>query len=115
MIFHNESNYDYHFIIKNLAKEFQRKFNGPGRNTEKKSFQFQWQKKLKDLIKMENKLQKPFLTNYNLLIAQDLCQAYYQILLIILLNDFIKSNAKMDMIIKNVKHIEISSKIVNAV
>ena len=41
MIFHNESNYDYHFIIKNLAKEFQRKFNGTGRNTEKKSFQFQ--------------------------------------------------------------------------
>ena len=64
---------------------------------------------------MENKLQKPFLTNYDLLMAQDLCRAYYQILLIILLNDFIKSNAKMDMIIKSVKHIEISSKIVNAV
>ena len=38
MIFHNGSNYDYHFIIKDLAKEFQRKFNGPGRNTEKKIF-----------------------------------------------------------------------------
>ena len=39
---------------------------------------------------MEKKLQKLYLTDYNLLPAQDLWQAQYQILSIILLKEFIK-------------------------
>ena len=39
---------------------------------------------------MKNKLQKLSLTDYKLLTAQDLWQPYYQILLIIFLNEFIK-------------------------
>ena len=35
MVFHNESNYDYYFIIKELAKEFEGEFNCLGENTEK--------------------------------------------------------------------------------
>ena len=62
---------------------------------------------------MENKLPKPYLTNYNLLAAQDLLQADYQILLIFLLKELIKLNANMGMIIKNVKHMELNTKIVN--
>ena len=34
-------------------------------------FQFQQKKKLQKLVKMEKKLQKPYLTDYKLLIAQD--------------------------------------------
>ena len=49
---------------------------------------------------MEKKLQKPYPTDYNSLIAQDLLQAHYQILLIILLKEFIKLNPNMDMTIK---------------
>ena len=64
---------------------------------------------------MEKKLQKPYLTNYNLLIAQDLCQTHYQIFLIILLKEFIKSNANMEMIIKNVKRGELNTTIVSKV
>ena len=33
--FHNGSNYDYHFIIKKLANEFEGKFECPGQNAEK--------------------------------------------------------------------------------
>ena len=33
--FHNGSNYDYHFIIKELADEFEVQFEGLGENTEK--------------------------------------------------------------------------------
>ena len=33
--FHNASNYDYHFIIKDLASELVSKFECLGKNTEK--------------------------------------------------------------------------------
>ena len=39
---------------------------------------------------MDKKSQKSYLTDYNLLIVQDLEQVYYQILLIIMLKEFIK-------------------------
>ena len=35
IVFHNRSNYDYHFIIKELAKEFKKQFTCLGENTEK--------------------------------------------------------------------------------
>ena len=35
IVFHNGSNYDYHFIIKELAKEFKKQFTCSGKNTEK--------------------------------------------------------------------------------
>ena len=34
VVFHNGSNYDYDFIIKELANEFEGKFECPGENTE---------------------------------------------------------------------------------
>ena len=33
VVFHNGSNYDYHFIIKELAKEFKSQFDYLGENT----------------------------------------------------------------------------------
>ena len=35
MVFHNGSTYDYHLIIKELAKEFKGQFECLGKNTEK--------------------------------------------------------------------------------
>ena len=35
IVFHNGSAYDYHFIIKELAKEFESQFEYLGGNTEK--------------------------------------------------------------------------------
>ena len=64
IIFHNGWNYGYHFIKRNLTKEFQEKFNCQGENTEKsKTFLVSIQKKLKGLLNREKKLQKPYLTN----------------------------------------------------
>ena len=51
----------------------------------------------------------------HMLIVQGLWQAHYQILLIILLKRFVKLNVIMDMIIKNVKRVELNTKIVNAI
>ena len=59
---------------------------------------------------MEKKLQKIYLTFYNLLIALDLWQAHYQILLILFLKEFIKLNVNMDTTIKNVKLVELRTK-----
>ena len=64
---------------------------------------------------MKNKLRKPYPTDCNLLIAQDLWQACYQILAIILQKVFIKLNVNMDIIIKNVKRVELNTKIVSGV
>ena len=44
---------------------------------------------------MEKKLQKPYLKDYNLLRAQDLELIQRKTFLIILLNEFIKSNESM--------------------
>ena len=63
---------------------------------------------------MEKKSQKSYLTNCNLLIAQDLWQAHCQILLIILLKEFKKLNENGGMII-NAKQVELNTKIVSAV
>ena len=48
VIFHNGSNYDYHLIIKGLAKELKGDFECLGENKEKYiNFQYQLKKKLK--------------------------------------------------------------------
>ena len=59
---------------------------------------------------MKKKLQKIYLTYYNLLIAQDLWQAHYQILSIIFLKEFIKLNLNTDTITNNVKLMELHMK-----
>ena len=60
------------------------------------------------MIKMEKKLQKTYCTYYNLLIAQGLWQAHYQILSIIFLKEFIELNVNTDMTIRNVRLVELN-------
>ena len=56
-------------------------------------------------------MQKPYLKTTSALIAQELLQAHYQILLTILLTEFMKLNVKMAMTTKNLKHVELNTKI----
>ena len=49
-----------------------------------------------------------YLTYYNLFIAQDLWQVHYQIFSIIFLKEFIELHVNSDMMIKNVKHVELN-------
>ena len=60
---------------------------------------------------MKKKLQKIYLTDYNLLTKEDLWQAYYQILAIIFLKEFIKLNINMDTMIKTWNLCNLSTKI----
>ena len=72
IIFHTGSNCDYHFITKDLAEEFKKQFTCLRENTQKYiTFTVPIEKKLQELIKMEKKLQKIYVTYYNSLIARD--------------------------------------------
>ena len=63
-------NNNYHFIIRDLIKQLKNQFTCLGENTEKYiTFTVPT---YKELIKMEKKLQKVYLTYYNLFIVQDL-------------------------------------------
>ena len=63
---------------------------------------------------MEKKSQKLYLTYYNLLVAQDLWQAYYQILSITFLREFIELNVNMGMMRKNMRNVELNTSITTA-
>ena len=60
MVSLNGSNYDYHFIIKELVEEFEKIYFSLGKKTKKNiTFTFPIEKKkLQELIKMDKKLQK---------------------------------------------------------
>ena len=62
---------------------------------------------------MEKKLQKIYLTYYNLLIVQDLLQVHYQILPIIFLMGFLKLNVNTDTMTKNAKLADLNVDIVS--
>ena len=81
IVFHNGSNCDYHFIIQELVEKFNKQFTCLGEKTEKYiNFTVSIEKEVTRIDKMEKKLWKIYITYYNLLITQDLWQAYYQIL-----------------------------------
>ena len=53
VVFHNGSTYDYHFIIKELAEEFEEEFECLGKNTEKyTAFSVPIKKYIKKKIRM---------------------------------------------------------------
>ena len=62
VVFHNGSNYDYHFIIKELENEFKRQFEYLGENIQKyKTFSVPIEKEVTKLIKMVMKALKLYL------------------------------------------------------
>ena len=73
--FYNGSNYDYHFITKELAEEFEEQLTCLRENTEKYiPTSVPIEKKSKGLMKKEKKLQKLYPKDLNLLTALDLWQ-----------------------------------------
>ena len=114
MVFYNGSNYESHLIIKEQAKNFKEEFIYLGYSTEKyKTFSFPMIKEVKRIDKNGKQISKNIYYNYNLLI-ENVWQIHYRILLILLLKEFTKLNANMDIIIKNSKRMELNTKIVSA-
>ena len=112
IVFHNGSNYDYNFIITELAEEFKKQFTCFGENAEKYiTFTVPIEKEVTRINKNGEEIKKMYVVYYNLLIAQDLWQAHYQILPIIFLKEFIELNVNTDMMIKNVRLAELKKSI----
>ena len=87
VVFHNGSTYDYHFIIKKLAEEFEGEFECLGESTEKYiTFSVP--------LKKENDNGKKNHIQISLLITTDLCQLHHQSLL----------TTYQEFMIKNVKN-----------
>ena len=78
-MFHNGSRYDYHFIIEELAEEFEGEFECLGENTEK-YITFSVPIKKETTKKDKNGNDKITKISYkkSLLIAIDSCQPHYQ-------------------------------------
>ena len=66
------------------------------------------EKEVTKIDKKENKLQKHILNLHIIFLAQDLWQAYYQILSIIFLKKFLELNINTDMMLKNGKLTELN-------
>ena len=101
---HNGSTYDYHFIIKELAEEFEGEFECLDENTEKYiTFSVPIKKEITKNDKDGN--DKTTKISYKikfLLIALDLCEAHYQTLLIIYLKDSIVVSAQIVNLVSNI-------------
>ena len=73
IVFHNGSNYHYHFIIMELAEEFKKQFICLEEYTEKyTTFTVSIENEVTRIDKMDEKFQKIYVTYYNLLKAQGL-------------------------------------------
>ena len=101
IVFHEGSNYDYQFIIKDLVEEFKKQFTCFGENTEKCiTFTVPIEREVTRIDKNGQNVTKIYLTYYNLLIAQDLWQVHYQLLSTIFLRLFLELNVNLDTLIK---------------
>ena len=107
IVFHNESNYVYHFMIRELVEEFENQFTCLGENSEKYiTFSIPIQKEVIRTDKNGENLQNNYLTDYNLLILQCSWQAHYQMLSIISLKELITLNVNMDTMIKKMQNLQ---------
>ena len=62
LIFNNSSNYDYHFIVKELAEECKGQFTCLGNNYEKHMFSAQVDKEVTRIDKNRKEIKKPCLS-----------------------------------------------------
>ena len=96
VVFHNGSTYDYHFIIKELAKEFKGEMKCLGKNTEKYiTFSVPITKEITNTNKDGNDKITKISYKIMFIVAIDLCINHYQVLLIIYLKDFIVKSVQI--------------------
>ena len=93
--FHNGSNYDYHFTVKELVEKFKGKCNCLGENTEKYiTFPVPVEKEATRIDETGEEITKTISYRLQFLRSLDFWQPHCQILSIILLKEFIRLNVQ---------------------
>ena len=104
VVFHNGSNCDYHFIIKELANEFEGQFQCLGENTEKyKTFSVPIEKKVTNIDKDGDESVVTISYRIKCVDSARLWQVHYQVLWIISQKQFIELNVKIVIVFLNMK------------
>ena len=110
LVFHNGSNYDYHFIIKELAEGFKQQFTCLGENTEKRiTFTVTMEKEVTRTDKNEEEITKNISYILQFIDSAKFMASSYQIIIlsIIFLKEFKELNVNSDTMTKNAKHVEL--------
>ena len=108
-VFHNVSNYNYHFIIKKLAEEFKKQFTCLGGNTKKcRTFTVSIEKEVTRIEKNIEEITKNIHYILQFIDSARFMATSLSILPIIFLKAFIKLNENTDTIIKNVRLAEMN-------
>ena len=111
IVFHNKSNYDCYFILKELAEEFKKQFTCFGKNTEKHKVPLE--KEVTRIDKNGEEITKSISYILQFIDSARFMASSSSILLIIFLKEFIELNVNTKMMIKNVNHVELNISIAN--
>ena len=104
VVFYNSSNYDYHFIIKELGNKFEGQFECLVENTKKyKTFSIPVEKEVININKNGNENVVAISYKIRFIDSARFIVTYYQILLITSQKEFIKLNAKIVIAFLNLK------------
>ena len=112
IVFNNGSNYDYHFIMKELAAEFKKQFTYLGKNTEKYITFTVLTEKVTRIDKNGEEITKNI--SHILQFIDSARFTASSLSNLVFLKKFVELNINTDMLIKNVKHGELNISIATA-
>ena len=109
IVFYNGSSYDYHFIIKELAKEFKKQFTCLGENTEKyMTFTILIEKEVTKIAKIGEKITKNISYILQFIDTARFMASSLSSLVNNLLEGHHRIKFNLNMTMKNVKHVELN-------
>ena len=109
IVFYNGSSYDYHFIIKELAKEFKKQFTCLGENTEKyMTFTILIEKEVTKIAKIGEKITKNISYILQFIDSARFMASSLSSLVNNLLEGHHRIKFNLNMTMKNVKHVELN-------
>ena len=109
IVFYNGSSYDYHFIIKELAKEFKKQFTCLGENTENyMTFTIVIEKEVTKIAKIGEKITKNISYILQFIDSARFMASSLSSLVNNLLEGHHRIKFNLNMTMKNVKHVELN-------
>ena len=116
MVFYNELNYDYYFIIKELRKKIEGEFNCLGENTEtSKTFSVPITKYVRRIDKNAKEITRTISYKLGFTDNSSLKKNSWSSAVVNYTDGIQKIKCKLDMFMKNLKRVELYTKILSAV